>query len=112
VQHAVSELENPIHTRSEIRIVGYDDETRTQICVELEHEIEDSLAGWAIEISGRLIRKHDGRSGNERPSDRRSLPFSARELRGPVARSLGQTDSSQQFLRLSGCGIRLLAANE
>ena len=59
---------------------------RSLIVKRLE-ELEDGLAGGAVEVSGRLVGKQNRRVSNEGSGDRDALAFSSGKLRRTSARS-------------------------
>ena len=48
----------------------------------LSEQIDDGMAGFGVEVAGRLIGEKDRRLGSDGPSDTDSLDFSSRELAG------------------------------
>jgi len=99
MQAAVPELLDAIHACGQLRVVRDNDETRSQQCVELEHQIEHFRAGRPVEIARRLIRQYDSRLGDQRPSNGRALALAAGQLRRPVREPLTEPDASQQRRR-------------
>ncbi len=63
--------------------------------VDAAHELEDALPGRVIQIGGGLVRQHDARAGNERPSDGDALSLAATELIGAVSRVVLDADQFQ-----------------
>src|SRR5207237_10858694 len=82
--------------RHEARIVGGEDERDAALAVEAPHQFDDVAAGGAVEVGGGLVGEHERRLADQRAGDRYPLLLSARELRRPVTRAIGQADLSQR----------------
>ena len=56
------------------------------------HELENLVAGPAIEVSGRLVGEDDLGSGDECSGDSDALLLTARQFRWPVGEPVSQSD--------------------
>ena len=77
MQPPVFENQHSVHAFGDRLVVRHDDETRTQLLIQLEHELQDMFAVAGIEISRWLIGKYELRPCNQRPRDGGALAFAA-----------------------------------
>jgi hypothetical protein len=87
-QQTVFEHYRTIHTPGEVGIMGYYDQAGTEFPIEIQHEIEDPFPGRMIQVAGWFVSKHNRRTGDQGPGDRRSLAFATRQLSGSMGHSL------------------------
>ncbi len=62
VQYAVSEFQDAIHTRRDLRIMSNDHEAGAEVCVKFQHQIEHPRACRTIQIAGGLVCQDDVRT--------------------------------------------------
>ena len=98
-------MQDAVGARGEVGIVGDDDEARTRVAIELEHQPEYFLRGVSIEIAGRLVGEHDGRRRDQRARQRDALTLAARKLAGTVFDAMGESDALE-YLARSGARLR------
>src|SRR5687768_1113258 len=67
--------------------------------VDPEQQLDDRMAGVAVEISGRFVREQQRRLVGERPRDRDTLLLAARELRRIVVPAVLQSHFRKQRAR-------------
>ena len=65
--------------------------------VDLEHQVDDGLAGFGVEVRGGFVGEDDQRIGHERPCDRDPLPLPAREFIGTVMHEILETHAGQDL---------------
>jgi hypothetical protein len=80
-------------------IVRNKHERRAARALQLEDEIDDCVAGRIIEISGRLIRHKNCRVTGNRACERNALLLAARQLRGIMRCTIGETDGGEFLSR-------------
>ena len=74
--------------------------------VQIEHDLDDGLARFRIEISSRLVGKKDFRAVDESAGERDPLLLAAGKLSGIMRCALGESDAAQQFeTKLAGRAI-------
>ena len=78
-------------------------ERRAGSFVQIEHDLDNGLACFRIEISGRLIGKKDFRAIDESAGERDPLLLAAGKLSGIMRCALGETDAPQQFESKLAC---------
>ena len=64
--------------------------------VQIEHQIDDLLAGGRIEIAGRFVGQQQTRRPRERTRDSDALLLAAGKLARIVMQALRQTDAIEQ----------------
>ena len=67
-----------------------------------EQQLDDVVAGGAVEIARRLVREHDHRLVGQRPRDRDALLLAARQLRRVVMAAILEPDFDEQAARARG----------
>ena len=77
-------------TRRQLRIVRHEHQRRLARAVDVEQQLDDLVAGGAVEIAGRLVGEQDRRIVRQRARDRDALLLAARELRRIVMAALGR----------------------
>ena len=104
-QHALLEVQRPPGALGGVRIVRDHDDGLAVLAVERLQQVEDLVAGLAIEIAGRLVAEQQRRIGDDRARDADALLLAARELPRVVLRAVGQADDLQRDRRRA-CGAR------
>ena len=79
-----------------VRIVRDHHDRLPVIAVERLQQIEDLVAGLAIEIAGRLVAEQQRRVGDDRARNADALFLSARQLPRIVLRAFGEADDLQR----------------
>ena len=72
-------------------IVRDEHERAAATLVHVHEQVDDLVAGHAVEIPRRLVGQQNRRIVRERARDRHSLLLAARQLRRVVPRAIGQT---------------------
>ena len=73
---------------------------------------EDRVGGMLIEISGRLVGKHERRFVRKGAGNRNPLLLAAGQLGGSMVKALGKTERAEQLLCAYSRGLRLGAEDE
>lgn len=74
------------------RVVG-DQHDSLPLTVELDEEVQNFLAGSAVEIAGRLVGKEDIRCLYQGASDRDTLPLPSGKFVGPMKGTVRQANA-------------------
>src|ERR1041385_1252765 len=85
-------------------VVRDQDERHAPLAMKIAQQIENVDGVFAIEISGRFIRKKDGRRIRETSRDSDALTFAARKLGRKMIESLLEADGLQQVASASRAG--------
>ena len=96
-EHALLEVQRPLGARRGVRIVRHHDDGLAVLAVERLQQVEDLVAGLAIEVAGRLVAEQQRRIGDDRARDADALLLAARQLARIVvhrARPSPTTDSA------------------
>ena len=75
-----------------VRIVRHHHDRLAVIAVERLQQVENLVAGLAIEVAGRLVAEQQRRVGDDRAGDADALLLAARQLPRVVLRALGEAD--------------------
>ena len=107
---AIVDDDGALAARGEARIVGDEHERRAHAPVQPENQVDDLLAGLAVEIAGRLIGEQDLGLRRKRPRKRDPLLLAARKLAGhmmmpPESPTLASASAARSNASL-GPGIR------
>ena len=102
-QHALLEVQRPPRAIGGVRIVRDHDDRLAVIAIERLQQIEDLVAGLAIEIAGRLVAEQQRRVGDDGARDADALLLAARQLTRVVLRAIGQPDDLQRDRRRASC---------
>src|SRR5579883_91754 len=89
---ARTQADRPVATRGKIGIVRDEDQSCAALGAQLEHQIDDGLAGRLVEIAGRLVGDEDGRPRRQGPRQRDALLLAAGKLGGVMPEPPGETD--------------------
>ena len=95
-QHALLEMQRALGALGGARVVRDHDDRLAVLLVERGEQVEDLVAGLAIEIAGGLVAEQQRRVGDDRPGDADALLLAARELPRIVLGALGQPDDVQR----------------
>ncbi len=87
--------------------MGDDDETGTELAIELQHQFEHMRRIHAVEVTRGFVGEYQSRLSDERAGDRGALPFAAGELRGAMREAFGQPNARQQSARPRLGGARI-----
>ncbi len=109
-EHALLQVKRPPGAIGGVRIVGDHHDRLAVIAVERLQQIEDLVAGLAIEIAGRLVAEQQRRIGDDGARDADALLLSARQLTRVVVRAIGEADDLQRDRRRAS-GARLSTAS-
>ena len=102
-QHALLEVQRALGALGGVRIVRDHHDRLAVLAVERLQQIEDLVAGLAIEVAGRLVAEQQRRVGDDRARDADALLLAARELPRIVLRAIGQADDLQRDRRRASC---------
>ena len=69
---------------------------------EFKQCLTDLVRTLPIQVAGRFVCQHEGRSIDESAADGNALTFAAGELGRSMRESLGQSNMTQKFLRAGG----------
>ena len=75
-----------------MRIVRHHDDRLAVLAVERLQQVEDLVAGLAVEVAGRLVAEQQRRVGDDGAGDADALLLAARELARVVVGAVGQAD--------------------
>ena len=95
-QHALLEVQRPPRALGGVRIVRDHHDRLAVIAVERLQQVEDLVAGLAIEIAGRLVAQQQRRVGDDGARDADALLLTARQLARIVLRAIGEPDDLQR----------------
>src|SRR3546814_7889074 len=76
--------------------MGNHQEGGLQRLAELQHEVLDALRRVMVKVSGRFVEQYQRRLVHQRPCNRHTLAFTARELRRLVLEAMSESDTRQQ----------------
>ena len=91
----------------DVQLVRHHDDGDGALIERLE-DLDDFVAGAAVQIAGRLVGQEDGRTVDQRAGDGDSLLFAAGKLIGMMIGAAGQAD---EFERLQGSFTSLAVAD-
>ena len=80
----------------DVHIVGHDDEGDPALAVQSPHQCDDLLAGFAVDLAGRLVTEDQRGLVDQRPRDRGALPFASGHLVGPMVHPIVQAHFLEQ----------------
>ena len=103
-EHALLEVQRPLRARRGVRVVRHHHDRLAVLAVERLQQIEDLVAGLAIEVAGRLVAEQQRRVGDDGAGDADALLLAARELARIVVHALGEADDRQRHLRRACAG--------
>ncbi len=89
-QRALLEVQRPRRPFGRVRIVRDHDDRLAVIAVQRLQQIEDFIAGLAVEVAGWLVAEEQRRVGDDGAGDADALLLAARELPRIVSRAIGQ----------------------
>ena len=95
-QRALLEVQRPLRPRGGVRVVRDHDDRLAVLAVERLQQVEDLVAGLAIEVAGRLVAQQQRRVGDDRAGDADALLLAAGELPRVVLRAVGEADDRQR----------------
>ena len=98
-QHALLEVQRPLGALGGVRIVRDHDDRLAVLAVERLQQVEDLVAGLAIEVAGRLVAEQQRRVGDDRARDADALLLAAGELPRVVLGAVGEADDLQRDAR-------------
>ena len=111
VEHALVEVQRALRALGRVRIVRDHDDRLAVLAVERLQQVEDLVAGLAIEIAGRLVAEQQRRVGDDRARDADALLLAARELARVVLGAIGEADDLQRDRHaLAALGLRQAAS--
>ncbi len=96
---ALFEVQRPLRAFGRVRIVRHHHDGLAVLLVERLQQIEDLVAGLAIEIAGRLVAEQQRRIGHDRARDADALLLAAGQLPRVVLGAIGQADDFQRDRR-------------
>ena len=96
MQHAIAQLELPLRTRGERRVVRDEDERGSMRRGKAQHRIEHGVRGMGIQVPGRLVGEHAGRLGHQRARNRGPLTLATGQLAGLVLGTFAQAHALEQ----------------
>ena len=77
MKDAINEPQDTVGARGDLQVVGSDHEARADSPVEIQHELEYGLGVLAVQVTGRLVRKHASGTRHERAGERSALALTA-----------------------------------
>ena len=83
-------------SRGELGIVRDQHDRRLARAIDVEQQLDDLLAGLAVEVAGRLVGEQERRIVGQRAGDRDALLLAAGELRRIVMAAVGKADFGEQ----------------
>src|ERR1700694_2240282 len=89
-KRAFFEVQRSLGTIGRMRIVRHHDDGLAVLAVERLKQVENSVAGLAIEVAGGLVAQEQRRIGHNRARDADALLLAARELPRIVLRAIGK----------------------
>ena len=82
------EAEDGIESVEDGGVVGDEEEGGLVALAELEEDVEDSGAGFVVEVAGWFVGEEEWRGADEGAGDGDALLFAAGQLRGEVGEAL------------------------
>src|SRR5688572_291812 len=98
---AARETEHPVAALGKPLVMRDQKERRAALAIELEHEIDDLIAGRRVEIAGRLVGQKERGPRDKSPRDCHALLLAAGKLLGIMPEALGEADALEHRLRSS-----------
>ena len=98
-------MQRPLGALGRVRIVRHHDDRLAVLAVERLQQVEDLVAGLAVEIARRLVAEQQRRVGDDGARDADALFLAARELARIVLRAVGQADDLERDRRRA-CAAR------
>src|SRR3972149_1468920 len=80
----VLEIDDPLHTLQQSRVVCGDDECHPVVAVEMSHLVDERPTGFPVEGRGRFVGEDEAGFRRHRARDGHALLLSTRELIGPA----------------------------
>src|ERR1700736_6692832 len=74
---AVLEADDAVGLPGDVRVVRDDDEGHAVLPVHASHQVDDLLAGLAVDLAGRLVAEYERGLVDQRPRDRSPLLLAA-----------------------------------
>src|SRR5881628_2753409 len=93
---SIEQMHVALGVSGETRIVR-DHADRRALAMQLAQQFHHRLAVFGVEISGRLVRKQDGRLAAQRAGDGDALLLAAGELRRVMFHAMGHADAFQRL---------------
>ena len=87
---------DPLAPARDRRVVRRADHGEAGLLVEPRDDVEHHERALPVEVPGRLVQQQHARLVHERPRDAGPLPLAAGELRGEVARAVGEPDAPER----------------
>ena len=97
-EHALVEMQRPLRAGGRMRIVRHHHDRLAVLAVERLEQVEDLVAGLAIEIARRLVAEQQRRIGDDRARDADALLLAAGELPRIVIHRAREADDAQRHL--------------
>src|SRR5205823_5375956 len=107
---AISDVEDAVSDGRNPSVVGDHDDGLLEISVQRLEQIQDFLAGLRVEFSRGLVREEQGRTVRQGNRDGDPLLLTAAHLVRPMARTVGEADEVEEFLRPSLPGRAVFGA--
>src|SRR6516225_2275457 len=94
---AVREVNLPLASFGNGRVMGDQQQGRAEAGVMLEQAIDDNTAGRAVEIAGGLVSQQQFRTGDERARDCHALLLTAGKLAGIMGQTMTETNRCERL---------------
>ena len=104
---ALVEVQRALGALRGVRIVRHHDDRLAVLAVERLQQVEDLVAGLAIEVAGRLVAQQQRRIGDDRAGDADALLLAAGELARVVLRAVAEADDVERGRRRACVRSRL-----
>ena len=96
-------MDHAVRQGGQLGVVGDEDEGRPVVGAHRQQQLQDTLAGVPVEVTGGLVREQEGGLGREGPGQCDSLLLTARELRWVVTLALGESHLLEEAIRARPC---------
>ena len=97
MQFAAPQFERAVHARRQTPIVGDQDQRGADLPVQFQHQFVDLRGVVLIEVAGRLVTEHAGRSRHQGARHGGPLALAAAQFARLVAEAHAEPDPSEQF---------------
>src|SRR4029450_2895415 len=97
-EQTLLQMQREFRPRPRARVVRHHDDGLAMIPVERRQQLEDLVAGFAVEVAGRLVAEQQRRVGDDRPGAADALFLAARQLARVVIRAVAEPDDVERHL--------------
>ena len=97
---AVLDADDPVRELGDLLVVGNHHNGLAELLARHLEQREHVLAGFAVQVAGRLVRQYDGGLGGERAGDGHALLLAARKLAGQIGQLAFQPQRADDLVHI------------